>query len=290
MASMPGRGLNRVGGHPLHRQVADRLRAEILDGTRAPGDRLPSERELVELFGAERMTIRKAIAQLRAEGWVETVQGAGTRVREQPPRTALQMLLEVDQDHGGPPLMYRHHPPWGLLQPTRIAREAASAEVARRLEVDPGTRVIVRDRVIGPEDGPVTQLATTYLPAALTRQVPGLDRKDTGPAGYLGLLEQAGIQLRFTLTVAARMPLPAEAAAFQLGPGQPVIQLLRVSYDAATDQPVELTDYRLDAARYEVAVALPDRRGPLGGTPDPGPKPGPSDEELEPAHEADLDD
>lgn len=263
---MTSNGLNRVSGHPLHRQVADRLRNEILAGKLAAGAKLPTERELGERFGVHRETLRRALARLRAEGWLESIQGSGNYVREQLPPTSIDLLLEVDSDHRGV-FLYRHAQDWDLLQPTRIERESASADVARRLDVDPGSPVLVRDRLIGPEGGPPGQLATTYLPGWLVEQLPRLAEPDTGPTGFLGLIEAAGYRLRWTVTVATRMPLPAEQTAFQLGQGQPVLRLLRTTYDAATDRPVEITDYRLPGPWYEVTVPLLDRRE----SPEPAP-------------------
>lgn len=71
----------------LSSQVADELRALIENGNYAPGDKLPTEPVLVEKFGFSRTVIREAIAALRADGLIESRQGAGVFVlgpREQP--------------------------------------------------------------------------------------------------------------------------------------------------------------------------------------------------------------
>jgi GntR family transcriptional regulator len=287
--------LNRVGGLPLHRQLADRLRGQILDGHLPSGSRLPTEAELGQRYGVTRPTIRQAVAQLRAEGWIETRQGAGSFVRDQPAPAAIEIQPEVHADPSGRVLIYRHHPPWGLLAPTRIAREPATLEVARRLDLDPGSRLLVRDRLIGPmPGGPVKQLATTYLPAKLVAQLPALGRRNPGPGGFLAVLAEAGYRTRTTLTVGSRMPLPDEAVALQLGPGRPLIVLWRVTYNREDDQPLEATRYALDGAGWEVTLPVLDRRGPLAGTPDPGPLPEPPGANamgvIEPAHEDDLND
>ncbi|WP_187830409.1 GntR family transcriptional regulator [Siccirubricoccus phaeus] len=71
-----------VGGDtpPLYRTVIDALRQEILAGTYAIGDRLPTEDALCRRFGCSRHTIREALRQLREEGLVASRQGAGTTV------------------------------------------------------------------------------------------------------------------------------------------------------------------------------------------------------------------
>lgn len=54
------------------------LRAMIIDGTVAPGDKLPSESELIARHGVSRTVVREAIARLQAEGLVQSRRGAGS--------------------------------------------------------------------------------------------------------------------------------------------------------------------------------------------------------------------
>lgn len=56
--------MDRAADRPPFRQIADQLRAAIAEGRLAPGDRLPSESELIAVFGVARMTARQAIADL----------------------------------------------------------------------------------------------------------------------------------------------------------------------------------------------------------------------------------
>lgn len=66
---------------PLYQQVAATLRAQITDGTLAPGEELRSEPDLCHDYDVGRRTIRDALAVLRAEGLVETRRGYRARVR-----------------------------------------------------------------------------------------------------------------------------------------------------------------------------------------------------------------
>jgi DNA-binding FadR family transcriptional regulator len=59
-------------------EVADRIRAFMLDGSFAPGEPLPSERHLAERFGVSRGSIRDALRTLETIGLVETRHGQGT--------------------------------------------------------------------------------------------------------------------------------------------------------------------------------------------------------------------
>jgi DNA-binding FadR family transcriptional regulator len=67
---------------PLARyeHVAERLAAEIRSGTFAPGERLPSERELARRLEVGRASVREAIAALQVQGVIETRPGSGSFV------------------------------------------------------------------------------------------------------------------------------------------------------------------------------------------------------------------
>jgi len=68
------------GGEPtLSGSLERAIEAAILDGRIARGMRLPSERALAAELGLSRVTVSSAYATLRADGWIETVRGAGSR-------------------------------------------------------------------------------------------------------------------------------------------------------------------------------------------------------------------
>ncbi|MGH2955215.1 MAG: FadR/GntR family transcriptional regulator [Solirubrobacterales bacterium] len=63
---------------PVYVQVAEQLREAILRGELAPGEALPTERELSESFGASRASVREALRALQAQGFVD---GGGAPAR-----------------------------------------------------------------------------------------------------------------------------------------------------------------------------------------------------------------
>jgi DNA-binding GntR family transcriptional regulator len=79
IAPQPGRG--RVVGpataEAAFRRVAESLRAEITSGRLAPGDRVPSESELMLRYGVSRATVRRGLSVMQAEGLVAAVHGRG---------------------------------------------------------------------------------------------------------------------------------------------------------------------------------------------------------------------
>jgi GntR family transcriptional regulator/MocR family aminotransferase len=74
--------LVRDGGETLTRQLTDQLRGLITKGRLAPGQRLPSSRELAQSLGLSRNTASFAIEQLAAEGYVTLSAGRRPVVAE----------------------------------------------------------------------------------------------------------------------------------------------------------------------------------------------------------------
>lgn len=74
------RQVERKNATPLRALVAGALRREIEEGDYAPGDQLPTEPVLVTRFGYSRTVIREALAELRADGLVESRHGVGVFV------------------------------------------------------------------------------------------------------------------------------------------------------------------------------------------------------------------
>ncbi|MCY3673460.1 MAG: GntR family transcriptional regulator [Paracoccaceae bacterium] len=84
---------------PLHAEVAEVLRHQILSGTLVVGARLPTLRKLAEQLGVARMTVVQAMNTLEDEGLIEKQSGRGTFVRnvERPRKHTLHLKMEISQ-------------------------------------------------------------------------------------------------------------------------------------------------------------------------------------------------
>jgi GntR family transcriptional regulator len=81
-----------AGPIPLYHQLSQLLRTAIEQGTYHPGDRLPSEPELIREYGVSRITVRQALDDLEAEGLV--IRRHGTRALQLPAGTE---VVRVDR-------------------------------------------------------------------------------------------------------------------------------------------------------------------------------------------------
>ena len=70
-----------VTSNKLYIQIHNQIRDAILDGTFKPGDKLPSEKELCQMFNVSRVPVREALCALELNGLVDSNQGQGVYVK-----------------------------------------------------------------------------------------------------------------------------------------------------------------------------------------------------------------
>ena len=145
---------------PLYRTVARRLLADIARGRRRPGDRLPTEDELIARFGVSRITVRQAFDLLRQRGLVERVAGRGSFVAN-PPGAYVMTVGSVEDvlDAGA-------HSEVTVLE-WRAARPAPDVERRLRLAGQPAYRL----RSVRHRDGAPLCYSETYTTLDIGRRI-----------------------------------------------------------------------------------------------------------------------
>jgi GntR family transcriptional regulator len=231
-----------------YRRIVDELRERILADDLGPGEHIPSENELAEEYGTSRPTVRRALAVLRAEGLIITGPGRRAIVR---PRGHVGITVTGSN--------YRRHRAAGLpgfnaqaleqgqrprQEIREVARIAAPAEIAVRLDIDEGADVIVRRLTFWLEETPAA-LHDSYFPADLvTGTAIEHPRKIRGGAHAVMEDPEGPIRRHIARSIdeiAGRMPTAAEARELQLPQGIPVFRILRTVYDSE-ERPVEMQD------------------------------------------------
>jgi GntR family transcriptional regulator len=223
----------RADGTALHKQLFIVLRDQIVRGTWASGVPLPTEEALCEQFGVSRVTVRRALADLQTQGFVERRHGRGTYVREEgraalPPMnlSLLQSLQQTARETQVQVLAVRtEHPP---------------EQVRSLLQLAPGTLAVHALRLRKSGDTPL-MLTDAWVPERVGRKVTesALKRK----ALYVILLDQ-GVQFgRIIQEISAEAADPYRAALLRTAVSAPLIRLTRLMHDLQDKPVVHLTAY-----------------------------------------------
>jgi DNA-binding GntR family transcriptional regulator len=244
------------GEQPAYLRVASDLRQKIVDGVLAPHTRLPSQARIREEYGVSDTVALEARKVLMAEGLVEGRSGSGTYVREKPvPRRITRSGYRPSSGSN----------PFRQEQADENARgtwesgseqEDASPEIAARLGIPPGERVM-RTRYLFREGGEAMMISTSWEPLAVTGRTPVM-LPEEGPLGGCGVVERmAAIDVvvdNVLEEVGARPGLAEELLTLGGVPGHVVMVLERTYY--ASGRAVETADVVVPADRYRIAYRL----------------------------------
>lgn len=104
-------------------RIAEQIGEAIRSGEYAPGDMLPSERELARTFGISRQAMREALAALQLAGIVETRAGIGSVVAAPPGPVSSERLWSLNDEES----------PVEVMEARRIVEPRIAALVAARI-------------------------------------------------------------------------------------------------------------------------------------------------------------
>jgi GntR family transcriptional regulator len=218
--------VDRKNQEKLYIQVMRLVVDEIGRGTWVIGDRIPSEDELALRFGVSKITIRQALSNLAADGYLMKLQGKGTFVTGNRPVVGLTMKTGFTD---------------GLFG--RGVQEAR--EVLERGAVEPPEEV---RRLLG-VDGPIYRIATrrlaqgvpvssdeSYVPAGL---LPGIEEQELGGFRLFAAIQERGTRKVFRMrqTIEITTLTVREAEALGAVTGKPVLAVHRLLI-GAEDQPL----------------------------------------------------
>jgi GntR family transcriptional regulator len=259
-------GLGVVGGTQVGqtRHIVDgmvpkheQLRTILIDLVRslAPGDILPSERQLCLDHGVSRITVRKAIERMVTEGMLVSVRGKGTFVAARTARSRLHL--------------------------------ASFSEEMRRMGMEPSTVVLTVERAVPPartlsalalgEHDEAFHIRRLRLADRLQISVddgwypvelfPGLDKLDLTQSIYRAMADQYGHTIdRAEQTVGSAEASAEMATLLGMAPRRPVLVADRISYSGEHVVEHALTTYRGDRYELQMSLVASDaRRGVVGG-------------------------
>lgn len=216
--------LDRSSESPLWAQFRDKLRALILNGDLAVGDKLPTEAELGDQFGISRIVVREALADLVRSGLIYKIRGRGAFVsaRERDEDFVSTVLGFSDEmERKGRSVRTQV-----LLQELR-APTAPEAHALGLSDADPVVALKRLRRV----DGELQLLVQTCVPADLA---PGLHRvKLENRSLYDVLRRQYGVRIvRAERWIDAVLPDDDTARLLDLAQPEPLLRIESIAYNA----------------------------------------------------------
>ncbi len=240
--------VNRNRPEPIFRQIRDYMREQILSGEWPEHYKLKPELELVETWGVNRGTLRKAIADLIDEGLLITVHGRGTfvasRMIEQP---LAEHLVAFSED-----LIKKGIPFETMVLEKQVVQP--SQRVAALLSLpEPDARVLALSRVRTVQ-GLRSAVLRNYVVHA---RCPGIEAVDFSRQGLFATLEH---QYRLHLTwgqrtFQAQVASPEIATLLDIAPGAPVMYLEQLTY-TKDGKPIELSDIWLRGDRFRLSAIV----------------------------------
>lgn len=218
--------VDRKNQEKLYIQVMRLVVDEIGRDTWKIGDRIPSEDELAVRFGVSKITIRQALSNLAADGYLMKVQGRGTFVAGNQPVVGLTMKTGFTDGLFG-----------RGVQETR--------EVLERGVVEPPPEV---GMLLG-SAGPVYRIATSRLAEGvpvsfdesfiLAGLLPGIEEQELGGFALFASIQERGTRKVFKMrqTVEITALTAREAESLEAVAGKPVLAVHRLLI-GAEDQPL----------------------------------------------------
>jgi GntR family transcriptional regulator len=229
----------------LHEQVRVRLKEDLAGGRLPPGTRLPSERVLCDQLGVSRVTLRRALADLVAEGAVEARPGRGWYAASGPlAPSSFVSFTAMGAERG-------------LVASAQVLRaevRAATIDEAEAIGIAPGADVFDLERV-RLLDGELVAVDHSCVPLARCPSLVSVDFTTVGL--YQALEERAGIIATRCAYVVAAIPADARRAGLLgLEPDQPLLLNEQTVYDQ-TGAVIELgrIAYRFDRFRFRAELA-----------------------------------
>ncbi|RDK05732.1 GntR family transcriptional regulator [Cupriavidus lacunae] len=236
----------RARGTSLHRQLFMVLRDEIVRGM-YPSGLLPKEEALCERFAVSRITVRRALAELAAEGLVESRHGRGTFVREdglpmareRPSLSLIDSLRQaaIDTD----------------VQVLQVEQVEAPPDVASMLQLVPGEKAVHALRLRSIDDTPV-MLTDAWVPARFGKQVTAASLRKH--ALYEILLAQGVKFGRVIQEITTQVCDPLHARLMKTEVGMPLLKVVRVMHDQES-RPVQYIVVTMTPERSRILMDIP---------------------------------
>ena len=210
--------LIKMNDLPQYTQIYEDLRSKLADGAYVSGDLLPSENNLCNIYHAARLTIRKALDQLKEDGLINRHQGKRSVVKGTPKGIGILSLMGTTSALSSPNLTTKI-----IIKPEIRAWDEAFTFPIDPQEKEVGCIYFERLRLLNeaPVFYDITMLPNSNLSKFFTLNLDNKSLFDTLRTQYQ-IVVTGGIQQLFAIRADKRLQ-----EAFHISAANPVLQLNR---------------------------------------------------------------
>ncbi len=248
--------IDRKSPIPYYVQLKEALQEYIDSKGLKPGDQIPGEMTLCEIYDVSRTVVRQALREMEYEGVIVKEKGRGAFVAEE--KISESLVAKLTGFHQDMTAM-GYHPVSKILEQ---CAEPAGATIAAHLNLVPESPVIKLARLRYIQKDPIV-LVTTYLPF---EKCPGIVDEDLSNQSLYALLEHKyGIVIAYGRRIIQAIAANEyEAQLLEIKKGAPLISLDSVSY-LADGMPIEFYHalHRGDRSQFTVELVRMQKQGEL---------------------------
>lgn len=207
---------------PIYYQLAKIIKKQIYEGILKPGETLPAEHELVEMYGISRMTVRRALSELINAGMVYAEKGKGTFVAQ--PKLE-DVVFELKNFHEEIKKMGLK--PSARLLGVKIVK--ADQPLVKKLEVPLNTKCLYFRLLISANDEPLIY-ENKYVIYAKQKPILESELKDPSLSS-LAAMHGDYFPIMSKRVLHASVVVKEEAAVLGVPPNTPVFVVEQILYD-----------------------------------------------------------
>ena len=226
--------------------VYEELKKKINNETYAPGQFLPSETELQQIYNVSRITVRRALADLEHDGIVKRIKGAGTKVLAKKKHSDLYKLLGFSEDA-------KQNGEEVTSVILKFSIEPAPVAVAEFLKIEPNEDVyyLKRLRLL---DGRIAGIFETYISQRFDFKI-NIDEFDSKTSLYDFYEKHNVIIGTGTETIEAIMPNSQIREELFMEKEEPIFLRQRITY-SNLNVPIEFSKNYYKASRFTYVISL----------------------------------
>jgi len=210
-------------------------------------EQIPSERELIQMYGYSRITVRKAVDDLVNEGYLYRIHGKGTYVKGNDVQQNIVSLNSITTDI----LAMGKEPSRKVL---KFVIDKTFLKRAEELEIDNDDDIVILDRIYYADKEPINR-TTDYLPA---KYFPNINSYDFEKNSLFKIIEEE-YKIKITRAVRTIEAVLADeeiAGMLELKKGFPVLLFRGVTYGLVNGKEVPIESfksyYRSDNRKFSI--------------------------------------